>query len=157
MFSGPASSKSKYILLVERHAYNTHLFLFPCLANQVEILVEENTFIYIQTIWISPAANIRHSVYAVGDWYSSYLSHAVTNLETQKCTHIPPAVGPDLCLGLRLAVFQVAGLDLLVPPKANTWNPCCPQIPSLNCVLSSTWLLNLSFYSPLSGLPLSIP
>lgn len=63
MFSGPASSKPEYILLVERCAHST----LPCLVSQVEILVEENTFIYIQIMWIPPAANIRHSIYSVGD------------------------------------------------------------------------------------------
>lgn len=127
MFPGPASSKAEYVLLRGARAHNMHLILFPSLADQSESLVVENVYIYIQTIWIPPVANIRHSLYPVGDCCSSHLSHALTDLQTQKCTHIPPVAGPDLWpylhLTLRPPVFQVAGLDLLVPHEANTQTP----------------------------------
>lgn len=109
--------------------------------------------IYIETVWMPPLAK-RHSVYPVGDFCSPLLSHALTDLQTQKHTHISPVAGPDLWsylhLTLRPLIFQVAGLDLLVPHEANTQTPRCLQVP-----IPNLWPLQHLAPEPLILLPTS--
>lgn len=71
-----------------------HLILFPSLADQGESLVVENTYIYMQTVWIPQVANIRHSVYLVGDSCSPHLSNALTDLQTQASSWSRPMALP---------------------------------------------------------------
>lgn len=122
MFPGPASGKAEYILLTGTWTCSVCLTLFPSLADEGESLVVENTYTHIQTVWIPPVANIRHSVYPVGGSCSPPLYHAKTDLWTQKKTHVPPVAGPDLWPYLHLSLRPL-GFQVLVAHEASTQTP----------------------------------